>query len=171
MVSVRLVSKVAIVAAAVLVFALAGAQARASSIAIVASDFNQTDGVAIDTVAPDIANLPGAATWFQTGMVGSGIPTCLGFQQDQHNAPTSKALGRNGTGISIASAGSYVKPTNLHIQADIRAGITDGTDTAYGRGVGLGFYDGTQICGSTLANPMHWLHWVGAGPRRRLVLV
>ena len=43
---------------------------QATATYIVASDFNQTDGVAIDTVAPNIANLPGAATWFQTGEVG-----------------------------------------------------------------------------------------------------
>jgi hypothetical protein len=76
-----------------------------------------------------------------------------------HNALTLSSSGVNalgldgGTGISIASAGSYVKPTHLHVQADIRSGITTGTDTTYGRGVGLGFYDNTYEA-STISVPM-----------------
>lgn len=165
--SVRVVSRATVLAVVVLVVALAPATLKAIPMTIVASDFNQTDGAAIDTVGPNIANLPGAATWFQTGEVGGNAyafnKLAMGtFTVDSnpgHNGTTLSAsevdaLGLdNGTGISIASAGSYVKPTNLHIQADIRAGATDGTDTGYARGVGLGFYDGTQSSG-TFANPM-----------------
>lgn len=143
------------------------AASQASATTIVASDFNQTDGAAIDTVAPNIANLPGGATWFQTGEVGGAaygfskiaVGTVSVDSNPAHNAETLSATGVNalgldsGTGISIASAGSYVKPTSLHIQADLRSGITTGTSTTYGRGVGLGFYDNTHSA-STTATPM-----------------
>lgn len=128
-----------------LVVTVGMATSRANATYIVASDFNQTTGVAIDTVAPNIANLPGAATWFQTGMVGSGYSWAFNQITDGAN---EQGLA-NGTGISIASAGSYVKPTSLHIQADLKSGITTGTDKNYGRGVALGFYNATHVSGAT----------------------
>jgi hypothetical protein len=122
---------------------------RASATYIVASDFNQTEDAAIDTVAPDIANLPGSATWFQTGLVGYGATWA--FNKIGGNV-NYQGLS-NGTGISIASAGSYVKPTQMHIQADLRSGLTDQNSMVYARGVALGFYDDTHA-GSTNSDPM-----------------
>jgi hypothetical protein len=130
-----------------LIIGLTGGLARADY--IVASDFNQEDGVAIDLVAPSIANQPGAATWFQTGLVGTSYSWAFNHISGNVN---EQGLS-NGTGISIDSAGSYVKPTQMHIQADLRSGITTGTNMNLARGVALGFYDGTQVA-STTADPM-----------------
>jgi hypothetical protein len=146
-VSNRIVARTTLAVALALVIGLTGGLARADY--IVASDFNQTDGATIDTVAPNIANQPGAATWFQTGLVGTAYSWAFNHISGNVN---EQGLS-NGTGISIDSAGSYVKPAQMHVQADLRSGITTGTEMTYARGVALGFYDGTQIAGVT-ANPM-----------------
>jgi hypothetical protein len=158
-VSVRFVVRAAVVAAVALAMGMAASQASATY--IVASDFNQEVGAVIDTIGPNIANLPGAASWFQTGEVGGNaygfnkiamgaftIDSTPSHDGDTLSTSPVDALGlNNGTAISIASAGSYVKPTNMRVQGDIRSGLTDGTDTTYGRGVGLGFFDATGSSG------------------------
>ena len=85
----------------------------------------------------------------QTGVNNSGDPNYTPWAFNEISSGADELGAANGTGISIASAGSYVKPTNLHIQADMLVNA-DGTAMQYARGVALGFYDSTHNFSKTL---------------------
>lgn len=104
---------------------------------IVSDDFaGGADGAFTTGRIPDLANLPGG-TWGKatsqdalrtTTSAGYGNPIVGAYQDDQ-----------SGSGVSIASSGSYVKPTTFTIQADISPKNLAGL-AANGRGIALGFY-------------------------------
>jgi len=115
--------------------------AKATVSVIVQDGFSGTNGTAIAGTVPDVTNLPGG-TWqvdstTSTGTFTATISTTTGnpspslLMNCQGNSSGSAA-------ISLASNGSYTKPTTLTIQADFDvAGMQTGNAP---HGAMLGFY-------------------------------
>ena len=112
-------------------FAAAGASLAAIGAhaqTIISDNFNEYgtgnaygSGGTLVGVTPDVANLPGG-TWQQANGYTWAVPAIQG--QGWYSNPFSESIANtqaNGTGfgISIASNGSYVEPSQLSISADL----------------------------------------------------
>jgi len=103
---------------------------------IIQEDFTNSIGGAINIpgLAPDVTNLPGG-TWTEGAGWNWGGPQKLGYGTYLNACD----MGENGEvlGISLASNGSYTKPTQFSISADVEI---HGSKTDAMGGVALGFY-------------------------------
>ena len=100
---------------------------------IISDTFTGTDETVVTNHTPD-TNLPGGS-WSQTGAGAWG-----------NYAISSNTIGLNTDGserISVASSGSYTKPTALSISADLKLATVD-NGTYVARGLGLGFWQNTN---------------------------
>jgi hypothetical protein len=128
-----------------------GFTGNAQATLIVGDDFSTINGGdgPITGRTPDLANLPGA-TWIlpSTGVFPEAftISATAGYGNP---APGAVSLnGQISSAISLASSGTYVKPTVFTIVADLSPFNTLGPASG-GRGLGIGFYSGI---GSSYSN-------------------
>jgi hypothetical protein len=118
-------------------FVTSAGGANVEAAPIIFDSFTGTNGDQLDPASspnpqtlhsPDINIVPGAAYRNQNGSYNVALSNnTVGLGIDQ------------GTGISIESAGAYVKPTNLTISADLRFGDVTGSDDYFTRTIALGF--------------------------------
>jgi hypothetical protein len=109
--------------------------ASSSAAVIISDSFAGTNGDAVHNRTPDTTNLPGQ-NWFSQG---------TGIDPNTSNNPFGLQPVINGNAallsvnssafISLQSAGSYVKPAQFTVSADLMVGTTAGNFT----GVGIGF--------------------------------
>lgn len=118
--------------------------ASASTLTIVSDTFTDTNGTSLSSHAPDV-NLPGASYVVANGATVQGN--------------TSQTVPDGAFGVSLASAGSYTKPTQFHVSATLNLNgetgasanddpITPGTYGILG-GTALGFYKTGTIAAGT----------------------
>jgi hypothetical protein len=105
---------------------------NAASPFIVYDQFDGINGNGVNGRTPDTVNLHGGY-WTTNGVFPVVITASVG------NPGSSMSIGPQSTAlVSVASAGNYVKPAVMIIQADISLGSISGTDMPF-RGVALGF--------------------------------
>ena len=109
-------------------FAAALAVCTGQAQILISDTFTGANGTLISAHTPD-TNLPG----------GSYIVNGTGWGSGTIQNNTLSQNTDMGVGISLASSGSYTKPTNLTISADLNIGTLTG-DVVHANGVGLGFY-------------------------------
>lgn len=121
------------------VFSLAALGSALQAQVIISDTFDGgLDGASIEGRIPTI-NLPGAVWARATSQISFMTTLSGGFGN-----PLPGAFGnfQSGSGISIASSGAYVKPTQLTISADLSPKDLIGTADQF-RGLALGFYSQT----------------------------
>jgi hypothetical protein len=132
------------------VFALTVVHASASPF-IVQDSYTATTGTSLSTHTPDV-NLPGGS------YINGNSPFVIGTI-----AANTATVGNDGAwGISLASSGTYVKPTRLSISADLNLGNMTGTTeptpvvgtTSFPRGIALSFFSNADTILNERRNPL-----------------
>lgn len=129
-----------VLAAAILVSTVAAVSSAPAFVTIISDTFTGGgDGVLLTGRAPE-TNLPGG-TWVGGGSNHSLMrtTTTAGFGNP---GPAAFGNHQNNAAVSIASSGTYLKPTLIRISADLQIFDLAGP-AADGRGIGLGFYSTT----------------------------
>jgi hypothetical protein len=123
---------------AALLVNLACVAISANATTIISDAFSGINGAAIDGRTPDGTDLPGGTEYVTTA--GNGVPIPVILTGSGNPAPTASTGFHSSASISIASTGTYVKPIQFVISADLCVNTITGSGTSEGRGVALGFY-------------------------------
>ena len=118
-----------------------GSLGAARAAVIVSDSFTGTASTTLNARKPDTTDLPGTAytSTVQTSGYALSSLTGNGTAQTGYNDANS---------LSIASVGSYTKPSLLNLSLRVQIGTLAEDSASSGRGIGLGFFTATPVTGA-----------------------
>ena len=121
---------------------LCGAASSLRAQTIISDGFSGTNGATLNGRTPDTTDLPGTTYTTSSQNTGPYQQPSISTAATNATGGTSADSGFNGSAsLSIASTGTFTKPTTLTLSASIEINnIQDDNSAALARGIGLGFF-------------------------------